>query len=298
MEKKNAKLDIMTSLKMDGVNTKTLFKDGKFVLALSRGRSGNGFDYTDNLSRIFPHSINTTVSELKVTGESYVTQEGLPILREIYKADGYKTNKSAAISLLRVAHDDEVYKYLRTRVFAAEGLATTLDETFEILEENGFTTVPHKLIRWEEIPSDFEEFTIWLKSEVFDYLKDEQNKEAMPADGVVLEVNDLLWSGEQHNQYVTRQLACKFEYWAFDYYKAKVKRVIYTQKRVVGSFRIEIEPMITNDQCNATFVNAFSPRILIDNGIREGSEIYFERNSGAVNILLYGDKLKKILGKE
>lgn len=295
MEKRSLQLDIMTSLKMDGINTKTLFLDGNFVLGMSRGRSGSGFDFTDNLRHTFPHSIKTDIHELKITGESFVEKAGLPVLREKYNRDGYKTSKSAAISLLRVSHAKEDYKYLHTKVFAVEGLAGTLEETFRVLEGNGFDTVPHKLISWESIPTDFEEFKSWLKTEIFDYLKSEQDKETMPADGVVLEVNDLNWSGVQHNQYSNRQLACKFEYWAFDYYKGKIVDIIYSQRRVTGSLRVEIEPVTTNDDCTATYINVFNPSILIANGLKVGSDIYFERNSGAVNILLYGDKLKQKL---
>ena len=295
MEKRALGLDVMTSLKMDGINTKTLFVDGSFVLGMSRGRSGSGFDFTDNLRHTFPHTIETSIPELKITGESFVEKKGLPILREKYNQDGYKTSKSAAISLLRVAHAKEDYNYLHTKVFAVEGLAETLDETFSILRNNGFDVVPHKLIHWEDIPADFNAFEVWLKEEVFDYLKHEQDKETMPADGVVLEVNDLNWAGVQKNQYSNRQLACKFEYWAFDYYRSKIVDIIYSQRRVTGSLRVEIEPVVTNDDCTATFINVFNPSILILNNLKVGSDIYFERNSGAVNILLYGDKLKKKL---
>lgn len=296
MEKKGNCLDIMTSLKMDGINTKTLFVDGKFTLAMSRGRSGNGFDFTDTLKFIYPDSIKTDIHELKVTGESFVEKRWLENLRNKYKQDGYKTCKSAAISLLRVVHSREDYKYMHTKIFAVEGLADSLDKTFSILEDNGFEVVPYKLISYEEIPSDYDEFVSWFKSEVLDYLYQEQCKEDMPADGVVLEVNDLKWAGVQNNQYSNRQLACKFEHWAFDCYKGKVKNIIYTQRRVNGSLRVEIEPMQTNDDCTATFINVFNPSILVSEGIKVGSDIYFERNSGAVNILLYGDKLKERLG--
>ena len=53
--------------------------------------------------------------------------------------------------------------------------------------------------------------------------------------------------------------------------------------------------MKTSDGCDAKIVNVHNPRILIDNGYKVGSEIYYERQSGTINTLLYGDKLKKIL---
>ena len=47
-------------------------------------------------------------------------------------------------------------------------------------------------------------------------------------------------------------------------------------------------------------INAFLvPHIemLIDNGYKVGSEIYYERQSGTINTLLYGEKLQKILNE-
>lgn len=60
---------------------------------------------------------------------------------------------------------------------------------------------------------------------------------------------------------------------------------------LVGSCRVKIKPIKTADSCSAEYINVFNPSILISQGINVGSEIEFERNSGAVNILLYGKRL-------
>ena len=114
----------------------------------------------------------------------------------------------------------------------------------------------------------------------------------MPSDGVVVEVNDLTFFGEQKDQYSDRQIALKFEQWLFNTYTGIVRNILWRQNRVHASIRVEIEPMETVDGCTAQFINVFNPAILISNHIRIGSLIHFERNSDAVNILIQNDRLK------
>lgn len=296
-DKRDKKLDIIASLKLDGVNHKDLYIDDKLKLSMSRGRAGTGFDFTEQIYNCLPCQINTNLAELKVTGECFVTKEGLQILRDRYRNDKYKTSKSAAISMLRVKHASADYQYLKAKVFAAEGLATTLEDTFLKLEDMGFDVVPYIKILWQNIPETFEEFKPWFKECVMDVIHAEQLSEDMPADGMVLEVNDLLWNDTITGQYSNKQLACKFEHWSFDVYKAVVTDIVVSQRRVNASIRIRIEPLITKDDCEAKWINGFNPEILIRNNIRVGTEAYFERNSGAVNILIYGKRLEEILNE-
>lgn len=296
-DKRDKQLDIVISLKMDGVNHKDLYVDDALKLSLSRGRSGNGFDFTEQICHCIPLNINSGLKELKVTGECYVSKEGIPILREKYKADKYKTSKSAAISMLRVKHDREDYKYLKVKVFNAEGLDTTLSGSFRKLTNMGFDVVPYQVIPWNSIPETFEEFKSWFQNYSNSFY-DIQIKNNMPADGLVLEVDDRLWEEKIAGQYSDRQLACKFEHWAFDVYKARVTQIVITQRRVLASVRIKIEPLVTKDDCEAQWINCFNPSILINNGINVGTEAYFERNSGAVNILIHGKRLDEILNEK
>ena len=159
----------------------------------------------------------------------------------------------------------------------------------------GFEVVPYLFIPWNDVPTDFEEFCKWLRSQVFDPIYAKQLEQDMPADGLVLEVNDYSWADTVTNQYSNRQLACKFEHWSFDLYKAKVTRIVVEQRRVNASVRVEIEPLVTNDDCEAKIINTFNPSILVNNDIKVGTEVYFERNSGAVNILVHGQRLDQIL---
>lgn len=288
--------DFMSSLKMDGDNTKMLYVDGEYALSMSRGRKGTSFDFTDQSAKVMPSRIQTTQHHLRVFGESYVLEEALPILRNEYDPSKYKTCKSAAISMLRVRHKSEHYKYLKTRVFFAEGLENTLHEMFDNLESQGIDTAPHKLFKWESIPESFEEFKVWLKQEIFDYF--EAAGQGIPSDGVVVEVDDLLWIGEQKEQYNNRQLALKFEQWGYKYEKGVITGIRVEQQRVYKSVRVTIEPVVQYDGCTATIINVFDPSILIRNNLCVGETVYFEKNSGAVNILIHGEKLKSIEKEE
>jgi hypothetical protein len=125
----------------------------------------------------------------------------------------------------------------------------------------------------------------------------EQGK-GIPSDGVVIEVNDYSWLGEEKNQYVSRQLALKFEYWGNKYYKGVVKDIKVKQQRVFQSIRVEIETVRTHDGAKAEFINCFNPDILFQSNAQIGNTVYFERNSNAINVLLYGDKLKAVLEGE
>lgn len=295
LDKKKRHLDLIASLKMDGVNHKDLYVNDQLKLSLSRGRAGFGFDFTKQIFNCLPFKISSGMTELKVTGECYVAKEGLPVLRDRYNNDKYKTSKSAAISLLRVEHAPEDYRFLRAKVFSADGLATTLEETFQKLSTMGFDVVPYFKVKWEEIPEDLVTFKSWFYEKVMTPIHDMQMEDNMPADGLVLQVNDLLWEDTISGQYSDKQLACKFEYWSFDVYKAVVTDIVITQRRVNASVRIKIEPLVTNDDCKAQWINGFNPSILFANNIKVGTEAYFERNSGAVNILIHGKRLDDLL---
>ena len=294
---KENKLDFVASLKMDGVNTKMLYVDGEFAISLSRGRNAaDSFDYTENSAKVMPFKFETGNSVQKITGESYVLEEALPFLRIKYgKPDGYVTSKSAAISMLRVAHDREDYKWLKTRVFSIDGYADTHEQMFKKAEAAGMMTPPWMKVNWQEIPDDYDSFCIWVKNRIMDPIWKEG--EGLPSDGVVIEVNDYSWTGIEKNQYVNRQLALKFDYWGNKYYKGIVKDIHIEQQRVLKSIRIEIEPIKTHDGAKATFINSFNPDILFQADARVGNTVYFERNSNAINVLLYGDKLKNLLDK-
>lgn len=282
--------EMMFSLKLDGVNKKMLYLDGVFRLSLSRGRSSNSLDYTQGSKRIVPSRLEDK-GVVKITGECFVDEQCLPALRVKYNPERYKTCKSAAISMLRVAHDTEDYKGLRMCAFSMDGVGFhSVDSMYRHLEESGFRTPPHFLA----IPpiDSLKVFSDWLQNNVFNVLAEQGV--SFPSDGVVMEVNDLTGVFREQNQYSDRQIALKFAQWDFEVLKGKIVDIKIEQQRVYKSVRIKIEPIVSSDGCTAEYINSFNPRILIDNDLFVGKTVYFERNAGAVNVLVYGDKLKRI----
>ena len=287
-----AKEDLVISLKMDGINTKTLYLDGERKLSLSRGRTGNSFDFTSSMNDVLPNQVDDFPAEVKVYAECFVEYDYLETLRQMYDPERYKMAKSAAISLLRVQHKKECYKHLHAVVINVEGLHfKSMFETFKFMESKGFEVPEYKLIKWQEIPNNLAEFKPWLKRNVFDYMY--ERTKGIPSDGIVVEVNNLDYTPEISGMYADTQLALKFEQWNFEYYEGIVKNIIWEQRKVYASCRVEIEPILTKD-AEARIINAFNLGILIDEGITVGSKVYFERNSDAYNVLIYGERLKKI----
>lgn len=304
------KADLIISLKTDGVNTKSLYMNKLFRLSLSRGRSGNGLDFTRNMSRILPSTLDVSLltkdktnklelnksnieeqfSEVKVYCETFVEESYLPVLRNKYDSQGYKTAKSSAISLLRVDREPGDYQHLKALAFHAEGLPNvkTKEDILKTLESLGFTVVPYCVFKWEDIPKDKEDFIEWMNAicEVF-YVQTEM----YPSDGLVIEVNDLEYSETVSGIYSNRNMALKLNYWSFTRYMAEVEDVILEQQKVKCSCRVKIKPVRTKDGCDAKIVNVHNPKILITNNINIGSKIVFERNSGAINTLVYGKAL-------
>lgn len=287
MEKRE---DMIFMLKVDGINVKQLYIKDNMELSMSRGRNGQGFDLTKNVVKVAPCKLNTEREEVKVFSEYFVYESQLDYLRDKYGKDKYKTPKSSAISMLRVEHEKEDYKCLNGLAFHIEGVETleTKQEMLQYLQDLGFSVVPHLVVKWENIPQTFDEFVKWLEKICGIFYKE---TEALPSDGLVLEVNRLNYSENVNNQYSNRNIAIKLSYWSFGKYRAVVEDIMIEQQRVKASCRVKIKPLRTKDGCNATVVNVYNPRILIENNINIGSEIVFERNSGAINSLVYGSKL-------
>lgn len=293
-------LRLHMSIKGDGVFTKSLYvKKGQdvfreFVLGLSRGRTGNAWDISDALAYKIPHYIEAEADEVKINSESFVVPEALEYLRNKYDVNAYKVPKSAAISMLRKTKGKHIedYDHLRVYTFATEGLANTISGGLEKARELGFTPIPYILIEPEEVPDTLEPFIEWLRDKL-DYMW--RLGMGIPSDGVVVAVDDLSYVPSIKNQYSSENFALKMEHWSFDYYPGVVKSVITNdQRRVNCSCKVTIEPFFTKDGTKATVINCFNPSILVKNGISKGKRIYFERNSGAVNILIHGGRLLKL----
>jgi NAD-dependent DNA ligase len=290
---------LIAMIKVDGIFTKKLIKDQEFKIGLSRGRSGESWDLTPQMRHIIPNHFPQLEKEgeYKVYSESFAVTDSLEYLAGKYDPNPdpqdrkYKTEKSTAVSMLRKMHQKEDYAFVRTLTFDAEGLGTSISESLERAKELGFPVVPYMLFEPGEVPLEPEKFNTWLR-----VLLDKMWRLGIgiPSDGVVLSVDSHSFDAEIKHQYSSRNIALKLEHWSARYYPAVVKDIIMQQRRVYSSCKVGIEPVIASDRTKATVINCHNPAILIENGIKKGSRIYFERNSGAVNILIHGGRMRKL----
>lgn len=284
---------LILSLKVDGVNSKSLYISNNYELTLSRARAGMALDYTNGMMHIIPLHLNNRKlnNGVKVYSETFTSLEALQYFRNKYDKSKYKTAKSSAISMLRTQHDLNDYRFLNSLAFDAEGLenVNSKSETLKRLHELGFNTVPFIVLEPGMIPTDYNNFCEWLKTISAMFKRKTSN---IPSDGLVLEIDSYNITEEVKNQYSDRNIALKLADWDFDEYTGIVRNIIVEQKKVDKSFRVEIEPYITKDGCSATIIPVYSPRILIANGINIGTEVVFSRDSGAINKLVRRDSLK------
>ena len=295
--------DKVMSTKCNGINTNQTFKrevsDGdsfKYIGGLTRGRDGNCINISKNMVRItsLHKTIKTTKDKVVVYGESLVDNS---VYKLLPRKDGgsFTSSRMAAVSMLRVGEPEAYFKNLKFYAYRADGLeCNTAWETFERLEELGFITPPKLFIKAEEVPKDFEEFKVWLKDKM-DWFYVENKNNDLPADGIVVDINDKSYVGETDGHYTSRDCALKFEYWSEKYYVGVIRDIEIKQQRVNASVVVLIEPLVTEDGTTATRITGYNPSILIENNLCIGSKIYFARNSEAISCVLVGERLKKAL---
>lgn len=293
--------DKVMSTKCNGINTNQTFQreDGdvfKFIGGLTRGRDGNCINVSKNMARItsIHKPIGCSSDKVVIYGESLVDDS---VYRLLPRKDGgtFTSSRMAAVSMLRVGEPEDYFSNLKFYAYRASGLdCSTAWETFEELEKMGFTTPPKMFIKAEEVPKEFESFKVWLK-EKMDWFYEENKKCDLPADGIVVDVNDNNFIGSTDGHYTSKDCALKFEYWSEKYYVGVIKDIQIKQQRVNASVVVIIEPLVTEDGTTATRITGYNPSILIENNLSVGSKIYFARNSEAISCVLVGDRLKKAL---
>jgi NAD-dependent DNA ligase len=288
--------DLVFSLKADGIFTQKAYKEYDFSIGLSRGRTGECLDLTDGLSYLVPRMVDPEKAPplFRVYSECQAKSKSLDYLRAKYAIDKYKQEKTAARSMLASVRDADDYKnHLNLLTFRVEGVGTTISESLKFAEDLGFTTIPYLKVNADDVPKTYEEFIEWIRN-ILDYLHDKQIELDIAADGVVVEVDDKSFIPDQVGQYTARNAALKLEHWSYVVYPAIVEGIITEQGAMFGSCKIAIKPMTTVDRTTAKLVNGFNLSVIEANGIFPGKRIYFERNSGAINTLLYGGRLQEV----
>lgn len=278
------------SLKIDGVNTKISFStkdDEGLQLALSRGRAADSIDYTEAIRRVLKsRGVDDTKLAGRVTGESFVGLEVLPIIQSHYPDKDYKTPKSTAMAMLRAPDNflEEDYQYLYFNAFDYNGVLP--DKAFRLIQDAQIEVPPYLEFDGEDIPRDsLENFNAWMEEHVINPLYKAGEQKGVGSDGVVMflltEINT-----ERKDKYSDSNIAIKYGPWGAATYQSTVKSIIFEQRRVEASIVLEIEPTIMRDRNTATRVGVGSPDILIRDNVRIGDVIEFERKSEAYNVYL------------
>lgn len=282
----NTRPDTHWSLKVDGFNTKCLFKtDTGLEVAISRGRASDSWDYTEAISRVL-NKCNADLRALsgKVTGESIVDPAALDILRAKYPGKDYKTPKSTAGAMLRSPQSFDIndYQYLHFYPFELEEVPK--DRAFELFTQAGLTPPPAKRYQYKDIPLDsLEQFSAWLESEIMDPLWDASVKQGIGSDGVVLQLlTDV--ENDRADKYSDLNIALKLSHWTEADYVSTVREILFEQRRVEMSVVLVIDPVTTRDLNVATRVSVGSPAILVKDNVRVGDRISFTRKSEAINV--------------
>ena len=275
--------DIHISLKADGINTKGILENALKV-ALSRGRASDSWDFTEALNRLFSQQgISLDGLDGKITGESIVDPGYLQVLRDKYPGKEYKSPKSSAAAMLRAPDKFGLEDYKHLKFYPFEFAELPKDEAFTLFEEHGFSMLPYRRFKAEEVKlGSLEEFTAWL-DETLDFLWDEGVKLGIGSDGVVLQLLGVEDS-DRADKYSDLNIAMKFSHWTEADYTSKVVEIEFTQRRVEMSCVLVVEPVTTRDLNVATRVSIGSPAILVADGVKVGDTISFTRKSEAINI--------------
>lgn len=287
--------DFILSPKGNGWNYKSLYINGNLELSMTRGRRGNGFDVTSGIAKLAPHSISINNKQVIVYGEGLCD---LSAVKKITRRDGtsFTSPRMAGGSLIQSgATNPDDWGYMHYYAFNADNIADTISESLDILKSEGFDTMPYIIISPKDIPNTLENFIPWFE-DIMDNFYNICKDMDLCADGIVIDVNNKGFTGSESGQYSSRNIAVKYGYWSNKYYKGTVTDIIVEQKRVFASVVICIDPLITDDSCQARRITSYNIGILTELNIKKGGIVYFKRDSQAINIVCRGSELKEAMG--
>lgn len=204
-------IEYVAELKIDGLSAALRYRDGKLVLAATRGNGVEGEDITANVRTIkdIPHAIPYVEGEIEIRGEVYLSKTDFLALNKSREQEGeslFANPRNAAAGSLRQL--DPLITAKRPLRFFAYDLVSSLqlkthEETLSLLSSWGFVVNPDRkhcanIKQGENFYND-----IVLRRAQLEY----------DIDGVVYKVNDL--SLQKRLGYVSRSprfaIAHKFQ---------------------------------------------------------------------------------------
>lgn len=264
--------------KIDGVCVKNLFDVGHYLESSSRNRkSKTAIDFTEAMRAIVP-KLDLT-KQVTVTGEAYVLQKDLQILRDVYGKDKYVLPRSAAISLLRnpEKHREHIH-LLNFKAFATSNTLSSHQEELDWLQSLGFQT-PKSVVFQIDWDIDFETQVNNIMN-----LADDPS---LPTDGIVIQVNSHEFSSEATGKYLDTQIALKLGKWGGNVFEGVVIGLEFTEAKGNKGCVLLIEPLRLPDGVTQTRINAYNPGILERLNVSVGSVVKFRRESENSCNLIY-----------
>lgn len=176
---------LVSSVKLDGLTCRLIYKDGELIRAESRGNGTIGSIITDHAKQFLnvPLHINKEGTYI-IDGEALIKTDDF---EELNKNGEYKTPRNLASGTLG-GLDTSVVKNRKLRWYAWEVVeGSKYPESFasSLMEANdlGFETVPFANLKWAELNIQ----------EAIDFFLDEAKKENLPQDGVVFKFEDVAY---------------------------------------------------------------------------------------------------------
>lgn len=281
--------EVVISTKIDGINTRRGYiQQGdhlEFGGALTRGRSSDPIDITENMRKISPITLKGCTDNLVVYSETVVVSSFINEANAKYDYD-YTIPRGLAMAMMRVdKFEDADYANLKSFVFRIDW-GSTLIEGLELAKSLGFDVVPY--VTYTYHGEDLDTFKQQME-QIIRTLKDATDSMGIVTDGMVAEVNDrsAFSRGDVNNNYSSANIALKIGLWEPGVYTSRVVRLDLSPQFDRCACVAVVEPVVAAGGQTITRVNCYNPSILFDHGILPGTEIRFEyKNETTVNIIL------------
>ncbi len=282
--------EIVISTKIDGINTRRGYMNCgdhlEYRAALTRGRSSDPINITENMRIISPKTVTGCNESLVIYSETVVKSAFIDEANQKYDST-YTIPRGLAMAMMRVADKFAVedYENLKSFVFRVDW-GKTLVDGLELARKLGFDVVPY--ITYTYKGESFVEFKQQMEQIILQ-LKTATDSMDIITDGMVAEVNDRVTfsSGEISNNYSSANIALKIGLWEPGVYSSKVVELDLNPQFDRCACVAIVEPVVATGGQTISRVNCYNPSILFERNILPGSTIRFEyKNETTVNIIL------------
>lgn len=281
--------EVVISAKIDGINTRRGYMKQEdhleYRAALTRGRSSDPIDISNNMRKISPLIVNGCTENLLIYSETVAKSSFISEANQKYSCD-YTIPRGLAMAMMRVdKFEDSDYANLKSYVFRVDW-GSTLVDGLELATKLGFDVVPY--VTYTYLGESFDVFKNQIEQIMYN-LKSTTDSMDIVTDGMVAEVNDRVSfsSGKINNNYSSENIALKIGLWEPGVYESKVIDLDLSPQFDRCACVALVEPVIAKGGQTISRVNCYNPSVLFDHNILPGATIRFEyKNETTVNILL------------